>query len=477
MKNIAQILSLNVLCLLLLLHADKLTAQSSNQRSITFTPNSFIYKAGPADNPLKGLVPYQRPAEGRFPHSMEFGHLPLSTLVTGPEKYNWLPLEEMLESSRSRGNQTVFRVFLEYPGREHVIPRFLIDGGLQVHHYMNTNTAPFPPQPIDTPDYEDKSLRATMRSFIDAMGKRYDGDPRIAYITAGLLGTWGEWHTYPKTELWASKEVQKEVLDAYAKSFKETPVLLRYPAGPDDYLYADTVPYSFGYHDDSFSHSTLNTGRPEDNWFFHPRLRAAGLAERWQTAPIGGEIRPEVWGCCFDDPPCTAPTQSFDACRDQTHVTWLMDTGLFREEPSKQRYERAVKAVQKMGYDLFLSRVTVDKRAEMEDVIPIRIEIENRGVAPFYAIGWSAEFQVIQCDEKSKPIVRKDSTKLSIKGILPGQTKTWTHSIVTTGLPKGVCELDVVIPNPMKGGKPLRLANNRSNEQTGSLSLGILVVQ
>ena len=26
----------------------------------------------PVDNPLKGLVPYAEPVEGRFPHSMEF---------------------------------------------------------------------------------------------------------------------------------------------------------------------------------------------------------------------------------------------------------------------------------------------------------------------------------------------------------------------------------------------------------------------
>jgi hypothetical protein len=52
---------------------------------------------------------------------------------------------------------------------------------------------------------------------IAALGSRYDGDPRIAFITAGLLGTWGEWHVYPHdATLWASPMmVQDEVLDAY----------------------------------------------------------------------------------------------------------------------------------------------------------------------------------------------------------------------------------------------------------------------
>ena len=54
-----------------------------------------------------------------------------------------------------------------------------------------------------------------LKRFIAAFGKKYDGDPRIGYITAGLLGHWGEWHTYPREELFAGKEVQTEVMDAY----------------------------------------------------------------------------------------------------------------------------------------------------------------------------------------------------------------------------------------------------------------------
>ena len=84
---------------------------------------------------------------------------------------------------------------------------------------------------METPDYEDQKLRTALSNFIAAFGKKYDGDPRIGFITAGLLGTWGEWHTYPRGELFASKLVQSEVMDAYAAAFRVTPVLLRYPAG------------------------------------------------------------------------------------------------------------------------------------------------------------------------------------------------------------------------------------------------------
>ena len=115
-----------------------------------------------------------------------------------------------------------------------------------------------------------------LKEFIAAFGKKYDGDPRIGYITAGLLGHWGEWHTYPREELFASKEVQTEVLDAYETAFRVTPVLLRYPSGPHDGSRAPNASRPFGYHDDSFAWATLDTGRKGDEWFYMTALKAAG---------------------------------------------------------------------------------------------------------------------------------------------------------------------------------------------------------
>ncbi len=65
----------------------------------------------------------------------------------------------------------------------------------------------------------------------------------------------------PQSELFAKKDVQNEVLDAYESAFKVTPILLRYPAGNDDDEYASTTQRKMGYHDDSFCWATLDTGR------------------------------------------------------------------------------------------------------------------------------------------------------------------------------------------------------------------------
>ena len=104
-------------------------------------------------------MPYAGEWKDHFPHSMEFNYLPLSALVKGCDKYDWQPLESLLNDVAGRGHQAVFRVYLEFPGRTGVIPRFLLDGGLKVYKYLNTNTQPLPHAPVETPDYEDRNLR------------------------------------------------------------------------------------------------------------------------------------------------------------------------------------------------------------------------------------------------------------------------------------------------------------------------------
>ena len=165
------------------------------------------YQAAPLDNPLKGLVPYADPKHKRFPHSLEFSYIKFSDLVVDDDRYDWQPIEELLNDVKSRGNQTVFRIYLEYPGEKSGIPKFLIKQGLKVHRWQNDQVATSGEKgTVETPDYEDRSLRKALQQFIAALGEKYDGDPRVGYITAGLLGMWGEWHNYPRDELWASKK-------------------------------------------------------------------------------------------------------------------------------------------------------------------------------------------------------------------------------------------------------------------------------
>jgi hypothetical protein len=425
----------------------------------------------PVDNPLKGLVPYQGDQRGSFPHSMEFNYVPLGPLVPEEDQYDWSRMEALLDDVASRGHQVVFRIYLEYPKQKDVIPAYLVRAGLKVHRYTNTNTQPLPPAEIETPDYEDPRLRRCLTNFIAALGRKYDGDARIGFITAGLLGTWGEWHTYPRDELFASPTVQREVMDAYEAAFQKTPVLLRYPHGSGDERYAANSRRGFGYHDDSFAWATLHTGRKNDSWFYMTALMAAGneALEKWKTRPIGGEIRPEAWGEVFDEAPKTRAIQNFRACVEVTHASWLMDSGMFGERRSSpERRRRAEEEVRRMGYEFHVPSVTLESAGRHRWTAALRVE--NRGVAPFYH-AWPVRYGLLV----NGRLEREWTARNDLTGILPGNPANWSEPVDVSGLPAGKRKLVVSVPNPLPKGRPVRFANRTQDaDMDGWLTLAEL---
>ena len=347
--------------------------------------------------------------------------------------------------------------YAEYPDKPGGIPAFLVKDGLKVHKYVNTNTAPLPPATVETPDYADPNLRRTLRQFVAALGAKYDGDARLGYVTAGLLGTWGEWHTYPRDDLFARPEVQREVLDAYEAAFKHTPVLLRYPAGPGNAQYAANDARPFGYHDDSFAWATLPNGKPDTDWHFLNLLRAAGpkAASKWQTHPVGGEIRPEAWGKCFDANPGDTRIQDFAKCVEATHATWLMESSLFdpAKPPSAER-KRPRHRASPAGWGTSSTPSPLPWRCRAANW-PWRSKSRTAAWRRFYA-DWPCEYGLFSGGK----LVRTLPGAGRLSGLLPGEAaRVWAESFDLGGVAAGTYAVGVRVPNALKNGLPVRFAN------------------
>lgn len=428
----------------------------------------LAYAPAPPDNPLKGFVPYLR-ADSTFPHSMEWDYTKLSEVMLGPTNFNWGVFEAKLEAAASRGHQFVARFYLEWPGKTTGVPQYLIAEGLALRRWTNTNTQPFPPAADHTPDYEDPRLRAALTNFIHALGRRYDGDARLGFVGLGLLGTWGEWHNHPNNDWFASKTVQQEVMDAYEAAFKRTRLVARYPAGTNDHRYADNGQRAIGYHDDSFAWATVHTGQPKEAWFFETRLRAAAALEKWRTQPIGGEVRPEVWLCLFDNPSCVPKGQEFDRCLTATHVSWLCNEGVFRGKIQGAARERAIAAVRRMGYELHVARVDL-ALSTAGDTLAATLIVTNTGIAPFY-YDWPVELAAVNAQ---KQIVATWQMDWKLTKVIPGEAApAWSYTATTTLLPPGNYQLFLRVPNPLAKGLPLRFANQTQDRTVpGWLDVG-----
>ena len=417
---------------------------------------SLVYTSAPPNNPLKGFMPYTG-SYTMFPYSLEWSYLPLRSLMSGPTNFNWASLDQLLSNDASRGHQTVFRVYLDYPTLPTGIPQYLLDAGLITYSYNDYGNNGI----SVCPDYENPLLDQALTNFIAALGARYDGDPRIGFITVGLLGYWGEWHTFPEINRFASVAVQEEVLTAYANAFSKTKLLVRYPSG------TNPPAQRIGYHDDSFAYETIDP----PSYMFLGLLKAAGETNKWQTQPIGGEVRPEVQSCMWNtnQPTCVPAGQDFNSCVDLTHASWMLNQGVFSPGFTGAQENFALTGARRLGYELYVTNAQlVDAR--LSGPLNVSLQIQNTGVAPFY-YNWPVQVGALN---SSNTLVRTWTTPWTLSSLLPARTNTvWSYAQTNHGLAIGQYKLVLRAQNPLTNGVSFHFANQTQDaDLAGWLTLG-----
>jgi hypothetical protein len=418
---------------------------------------TLSYKAAPADNPLKGFMPYQ--GAYAFPHSLEWFYLPLKDLQTDYDAFAWSPLDSRLDAIAARGHQAIFRIYLDYPDHEYGVPGFLSHVPKNAYSDAGNGTH----ATSYSPDYGNADLQRAVLSFIAALGARYGNDPRVAFITAGLLGFWGEWHTFPHGTWMATPTFMNQVLDAYESAFPHTLILAREPKTG-----VSMSRPRLGFHDDSFAYSTL----APTTWHFWPHITAAGLQDSWKDRPVGGEVRPEVQGCMWNDTPCTPAGQGFDLCVTTTHASWMLNHGTFSGALGATQLQRATEGAQSLGYTLHVPRATLEPVGTGQ-ALHGTVTLENRGVAPFY-YPWTVQMAALD----GAGHLSTWSTDWDPRTVLPGSPITWTFHVPGHGLASGTYTLLLGVMNPMSGGHALKFANTTQDQQrNGWLSLGAFTVK
>lgn len=433
-----------------------------------------------ADNPLKGFLPFApepgqtlEAADPDFPHTLEWFYLPVNAVVTGEGTYDWTVVESYLASIAERGHQSVLRFYLDYPTRPSGVPEYLLgEGGIdqsRAYDFWDNNGVSF------SPDYEDPRVLNMITGFIDALGERYDGDPRIAYLTAGLVGFWGENHTYPMNGIvepsnpegidWMPDAATMEAIwQAWDDALDTTWLQARYPSEA-------VAQHGFGLHDDSFAYSTL----PTTSWHFLSLVEAAGMSNAWQQAPIGGELYPPLQTCIFSEPlNCPnadaeiADGRDYDYAGSVTasHASWIINHQAWATGYTGADRERAVAGASSLGYDFTATEATVSNDGTSATVA---LTITNRGVAPF-AYNWPAEFVILAADGS---VTSSAAVDAALPSIQPGASTTLQATIPLNGATAGTVAFR--IPNVMEGGAPVRFANvTQDQDAPGYLSLAAL---
>jgi hypothetical protein len=394
---------------------------------------------GPLDNPLKGWCPYADAGPIRQPYSMVFLYASWKDLEPEEGRYAFDRWEATAWSvPEARGKHVVLRIFIDYPSKPSGLPDWVKGKGVKTTPYKDHGGG-------ESPDYDDPRMVAGMVRLIEAMGRRYDGDPRVAFIELGLLGFWGEWHTWPQDKLYASPATERKVIEAYRRAFPHKKLLARTGRG-----FAGGQPW-LGFHDDMFPEDTDNG----QDWSFLAVLRKSGRGDNWKKSAIGGEMVPfqaKAWlGENFD--------QSLELTR-RGHFSWVGPYCPALEKTTPPRFvERSEELVRKMGYQFRLTEVRHPPRMAALGTLSIKIHAVNEGVAPFY-YPWPVELALIDRDGK---LAQRMALGSDVRTWLPGPFDV--NGTVKIDAPPGLYKLALGIRDPWADRPAIAFANKLPRQE------------
>lgn len=387
---------------------------------------------GPLDNPLKGWCPYTDAGTIRQPYSMVFLYVPWSELEPTPGNYRFDAWEKSWNVEAARGKHIIFRVYIDYPSLPSGLPGWIREAGVKETPYKAHGGGL-------SPDYNDPKMITAMERFIKALGKRYNKHPRIGFIQLGLLGFWGEWHTWPREELYATAATEKRIIDAYRKAFPDKSLMVRYArdyAGQQSWI---------GFHDDMFPEDTDN-GK---DWSFLSGVRSSGRVNNWKQAVIGGEMVPNKAKQWLGSQYNTTQTML-----ERAHFSWVGPYCPALERSDREEFlERSQALVRKMGYEFQLTELSHTRVAEANSAIKISLKGQNNGVAPFY-YPWSVELALL---DSSGEIITSKKTNWDVRDWQPGQFSESAH--VPFDVQPGEYRMALGIRDPWQNRPAIRFAN------------------
>lgn len=421
--------------------------------------HSLEYAESPADNPLKGFVGYQGTGEySDFPVSLEYIVMPISEMVTGKGEYDWSKLENNLNEVATYGRQSIISFYMDVPGSDigkDAIPQYLRDGGLKVYKYSLYSYLRNKEEVGYSPDYSDKELWQMIYSFVKELGKRYDGDVRIAQIEASIVGIWGEWHT--DIYDYGLKDSQLvQLANVYDSSFNQTQISCRYPKKGMEML-------DVGYSDYSFCYESI-----VDDWSQFERLREFNLEDYWETSMGGGELMPQYVDSIFETKDWSIKVgESYEECRHALHPSWLL-VGSLTDFGTIER-EKAIEAASQLGYDFTITKaIFSDQISKGTKEMEVGVSIKNVGIAPIY-YNWESELILV---DQSGTEVSRAKTEWDLTDIQPDcKEYEFDHNFSVADLDEGTYSILYQVINPLTGGYSLRFAN-QTQQRDGKLVLG-----
>lgn len=340
-----------------------------------------------AAQPMTGLVFWSTSEHNESPAiSLEFSYLRYDDVVTERGVYNWSKVERLMSDAAQRGHQLILRFHDTYPGQKSGVPAWIkaSPGYRDISAKSEGKLTGFP-------DWTNKEWRSFVLEFFSEFAKKYDSDPRLAFLEVGF-GLWAEYHIYDPGEKvgvnFPDLDFQAEFMQHMAKEFMQTRWLISKDAHVAERTpfkaMPDLLTLPFGIFDDTFDRAWKPGYNRTGGEFF-------GL-DRWQRAPMGGE-------------------QLIDSANFSRMISgqWKKQTSEFHisfmiadQWPRWMKQDELARHSAACGYRFKVERFEASESAA-------RVTIANIGVAPIYYDAY--------------PAVNGVRAEISLAGLQPGKSR------------------------------------------------------
>lgn len=388
-------------------------------------------------------------------------------------QFDWAVIDRIIDKWTAQGLGIAFRVSCKETStdrieQQYATPLWVKEAGAKGGHYKMGNPAG-PDAPWE-PVYDDPVFLEKLENFLSAFAARYEGKPWLRYVDIGSIGDWGEGHSWASSRKVLSFAVRKAHIDLHLKHFKRSQLMIS-----DDYVHAlpdlaerETLhryilENGISYRDDSIlvngnfsgSGKTFTVRSPETFADAYPlRPTVLELEHYGKVKSLGNwDARPD--SAAFKSGGGKSGADHLRGALGLLGATYIGYHGDAREWLNDNP-ELTKELLNRCGYWLF--PVSLDLPATMVagSSAPLRLTIENRGVAPPYH-PYELRLKLVQGDTSMEiPIGTADRSWMPGKQIhvqsqliLPKDLKPGRHA-VSIGLFEGARPVELALKSSIR---------------------------
>lgn len=429
-----------------------------------FLLSSFLFGCSPASS---------SPEPDSISHTYTYSEASLLNPERGFFTPYELPSPAGFSSVRITGNTLAHLNIYLNDYRESDLPEELLNGlqtnfedireaGIKAIIRFAYNKGPYP-------DTEPDASKVQILKHIEQLSPLLQSNTDvIAWVEAGFIGAWGEWHTSTNglDNIQDKQEILNAILDAIPNRF----VQVRYPANiiemypnPEDAAQARVA-----HHNDCFLSSETDVGTYERNGEITIDRDLAYLAELTRFTPMSGET-------CAPFPPrseCTNAVQEMELLHFSA-INEAYHKGILR---SWEEGGCLQEIADRMGYRLSLTLADFNEQVRPGGILNLAVTIENKGFASII----NERFLYIVLFNDSERYEVK--TSIDPRAWQPGISSFTLQLHIPSNVEEGEYQLALWLPDAYKTlhDNPLyaiQFANqNIFDEATGYNSLGVIKV-